>query len=593
MPSTPHPRSPWRLHTPWLALAVTLIVAVMLGFTNYAGLARSLGDTDDAMRLVMVRQFLTGQSAWYDMHMARIQPPLGTDLHWSRLVDAGIASLMWLFGLALPPAQAETTTRLVWPLLWIFPAAWAVLAMARRLGGSGAALLAGLFLITTLTLYFQWRPGRIDHHNIQIALSLIALAGVMDGRRRGAVIAGLASGLGLAVGLEAALFLALVGALFALAFAARPDLDAPRARAYGLTLAGSTAFFFLAQTAPHLWLTPLCDALAINFLTATVIAGVGLWLCGRFTANQPLAIRLAALAVVGALAAGAYLVMAPVCLGGPMAQIDPRVKPIWLDFVIEMRPMLSAFSPSRPDAVAAPLILMVLGALSWLWLGRKADGRTLARLALGLGFFLATVIGVRAFRMSAYAAWFAIPLIAAAIAEIAGRLPRMRLLGAVLIALAVSPMVVTRAIESTGVWRQPKTTAQAKTPPDRCMYTFAYRRLARLPKGLVLSEIDVGPYVLAHTAHSAVSAPYHRASRGVLEAYAALSATPGPDEVAVRRLGATYVVACPARADRLTHSTLPASSLQTRLDRGVAPAWLEALSKPGEPLQIYRVRPAD
>ena len=35
---------------------------------------------------------------------------------------------------------------------------------------------------------------------------------------------------------------------------------------------------------------------------------------------------------------------------------------------------------------------------------------------------------------------------------------------------------------------------------------------ATLQPGLVLSEIDLGPYILARTPHSVLNAPYHRMS---------------------------------------------------------------------------------
>lgn len=46
-----------------------------------------LPDTDDAMRLVQIRDLLAGQG-WFDMSQHRLMPPNGAGMHWSRLVDA-------------------------------------------------------------------------------------------------------------------------------------------------------------------------------------------------------------------------------------------------------------------------------------------------------------------------------------------------------------------------------------------------------------------------------------------------------------------------------------------------------------------------
>jgi hypothetical protein len=66
--------------------------------------AVTLPDADDAMRLVELRQFLSGGFAsWFDLHEPRLGMPAGYDTHWSRLVDAGLAGLFLLFGLSRTP----------------------------------------------------------------------------------------------------------------------------------------------------------------------------------------------------------------------------------------------------------------------------------------------------------------------------------------------------------------------------------------------------------------------------------------------------------------------------------------------------------
>ena len=50
-------------------------------------------DTDDAMRMVQVRDWLAGQG-WYDLRALRLDPPAGTLMHWSRVVDLPLAALI-------------------------------------------------------------------------------------------------------------------------------------------------------------------------------------------------------------------------------------------------------------------------------------------------------------------------------------------------------------------------------------------------------------------------------------------------------------------------------------------------------------------
>ena len=71
------------------ALVVMLVAGVSMLVTDVKGLPVGLGDTDDATRLVMVRNLIHG-AGWYDQLFTRLQPPQGVYMHWSRLVDGGL-----------------------------------------------------------------------------------------------------------------------------------------------------------------------------------------------------------------------------------------------------------------------------------------------------------------------------------------------------------------------------------------------------------------------------------------------------------------------------------------------------------------------
>src|SRR5207249_4359189 len=138
--------------------------------------------------------------------------------------------------LVLDPARAELAVRTIWPFLWLFPVIAAALSIARSFRGPTAVFLCAVLSLLSLPLYPQWAPGRIDHHNVQISLCLVALAGAIKGSRRGHAAAGVATGLGLAVGVEALLFEALIGTGIALRFLFDPLRHRLAARAYAGSL---------------------------------------------------------------------------------------------------------------------------------------------------------------------------------------------------------------------------------------------------------------------------------------------------------------------------------------------------------------------
>jgi len=140
----------------------------------------------------------------------------------------------------LPPARAEAAVLVLWPLAWLVPALVCAFVLSRRLGGDAAVLACAILFLIDLQAYEQFRPGRIDHHSVQIVMALIATAcfAARANRARWAILAGMAAGLGLAIGLEAVLFQALVGGAYAIGWALDSS-NGKAARRYGLAFAAT------------------------------------------------------------------------------------------------------------------------------------------------------------------------------------------------------------------------------------------------------------------------------------------------------------------------------------------------------------------
>jgi len=573
-------------------LVATLGAALILILRDAPGLVLGLGDTDDALRIVLMRDLLAGRG-WFDQLVTRLQPPLGLQSHWSRLIDGGLAGLTGLFRLGLSPDKAELATRIVWPLLWIFPAALAALVSARRLAGGAAVFACAVLLLTDLSLYLQFRPGRVDHHGVQIALFMVALGGAAMGSVRGAILAGAAIGLGLAAGLEALMFAVAVAAFFPLAFLIGKDADGRRLRAFALALGAVALIAFLAQTPPARWNAVACDAMAANLVAGVLVGALGLLAAVHLTRDLGWRGRLVALALTGAAAAGLYLALHPHCLAGPFADVDPQLKSFWLPHVQEVHPIPRTWA--RDPAIAFTLMAPpVFGVVAWLWLGRSSERRADPFWILaGVCLTLATVAGFSAVRMATYANWIAIPIIAAAVTDLVERRFGGRMIVLAAAACLATPLFTAGALAAadkrlglSGVDPAPKERAGG----DPCFQSAAYAALARQPAGLVLGELDLGPFILAHTESSALAAPYHRMNWGLIAARRAMTAEAEAAEAEARALGVDYVLACPAHADNADRAGLSADSLQRRVDAGAPPSWLEPIGSDG-PLRLYRVRP--
>jgi hypothetical protein len=571
----------------WTALVVTLFASTALLWWNAADLSRTLGDTDDAMRLVLVRDLMNGRG-WWDQWVGRLQPPLGTYMHWSRLLDGVLAGLTFAFRLVLSPAAAEMATRTCWPLMLIFPAALCALAIARRLGGPAAVLICAVLLVCNPQIYAQFRPGRVDHHNVQIVMTLIAAACATAGeqRTRWAALAGAATAFGLCIGIEALAFQALIGASYGLRATLDPD-EAPAARNYGLSLSLATLAFFGLQTPPWRWSLGFCDAIGVNLVAGLVAAGLGLAAVAVLARRSSTPVRFAGLAAVGVLAGGLYLLIDPACIRGPLGAVDPRVQSLWAAHTLEIESWPELLK-TYPGAAVLSITAAAMTSAACLFLtvrdGRSAHPDVLLIAACTL---LAAVAASQAFRMQDYVFWLGFPALAAAFGAIANRWLSGFLLPTLAASFLLSPVFVGLAAADAAQLVAPNHVRAAGSGiDDHCFDTAVYRPLAALPPGLVLGEVDLGPFILAHTGDSVVAGPYHRLTWGILAAHDALNASDAAAEAKVRALKADYLVECPTNKLRVGPH-----SFEADLRRGRVPAWLQPLSKPGQTLQIYRVEP--
>jgi hypothetical protein len=494
------------------------------------------------------------------------------------------------------------------------------LGARREVRAAAAAVIAcAVLMIVNLQIYGQFRPGRVDHHDVQIVFCLLALAGAAIGGVKGGLLAGLSTAVGLAVGLEALLFEATIGACIGLRYL----IDGRTAKglvAYGAALSLGAVFAFGIQTPPWRWGVLACDALGMNLLVGLVLTGGGLVACARFLPRDDWRWRLVGLALTGAVAGAVYLGLDPHCLKGPFADVDPAIKPIWLSLVQEVRPW-PAYLKRNPDLALSQAVPGVMALLAWAWLGIKREpgrGFDAGWLAMGLCILLAMGATWTAIRMGSYLGWFAAPPIAAFIADLSARRLggrwRGSLAGLLALSLIFSPAGATEvvvAIQAKGkpvvkAYDQyigkylkppakPAPKAKAAAKPRRripgCFETRPFADLAKLPAGLVLSETDLGPFILANSPSSALRAPYHRMSWGILAGYKVLATPAEAAQVEARRLGVTYVLECPSHARNIDHTQLKPGSLGRALDAGKPPSWLEVAAK-NPTLTVYRVRPA-
>ena len=569
----------------WACLAAALLVSM------WSQMRGSLVSQDDAMRLVELRAFLHGRG-WFDLTEPRLGFPPGYLTHWSRLVDAPLAGLVLLFSAVAGPALSEDAARAIWPLLLLLPVMLSVTAISGSVGGRAAAARAALLGATCVGGLVLFRPGFIHHHNAQMALAaaFVALSFAAPRSRAAATAAGAVGALALGVGLESLAILGVAAAGYALRFVADPA-QARNFTAFSLSTAVCALAVFVATVPSNLWSTTQCDAFAGNSLVPVVVAGLGAALAARLTGRRSVAVRLAALSTTGAMGFVAYAVADPSCLKGPFGHIDPNIWPLWLSHVAEMRsvPRLIAEEPVRA-LVSLAWPIAGLAALAPLWRGNRSP----ESLILGAILIVASIVSAIHVRGLIYANWFAVPVVAAASGLIAPSKPkpagpafRLRpftfLLAGLLVAVGAFAAL---SLRQAGLG--PDASPAARAAPG-CSQSADYADLARLPSGVVLPHVDLGPYVLATTAHHVLVAPYHRLQKELSLARRLLAGDASSAEAPLRQAGVDYLVDCRGEGDALEDAP---GSLRSALMSGQAPSFLEPLTFDDDsPVLVWRVRP--
>ena len=590
---TPPPSDSLRLPNIALLLGLSwLVIVAQLLASHWAETAQTLLDTDDAMRIVQVREFLAGRG-WFDLHEMRLGPPDGYDTHWSRLIDAGLAGMYLMFHPFADNALAERLVRTVWPMLWLLPTTVAAAAIAWRIAGPAAVPFACLLTVVGQPAFRQFVPGRIDHHNVQIALSvlLIAASAWSDRLRFAAVAAGVLTGAALAIGFESLPFVVLGAGAMALHFVYSREAARPLAH-YGLGAAASVAVAFAVSVGSSHWSRTACDAIAVNSAVAAIIATLGVAVAGTTLAAAGWRARFAGVAISAAAGLAVFLAIEPQCVGGPFAMMHPLVRSLWFVHVSEMESLWTIVTTSAPRA-AAFAAFPAIGMLCALAAARDPNMRRdfgFAVAAVALSAAVALTIGM--IRTQSYAEWFAVPMVAAGALRLCTSFGLDRLAARVFVALLLTPAVTSAlALAAVTAVTHPQVEEQSSRSAEGCRRNETYAELARVPPGRVATDIDNGPFVLALTPHSVLSAPYHRLAAPIIAAHRIFALPPAAAREVVVEAKPDYLVICGRPFLGGIGEVERAASLWGRLAAGQVPDWLELVPETrGRQLVAYRVK---
>jgi hypothetical protein len=585
----------------WVGIAVYYLI---IRWSSIHWLA--LGDTDDNIRYVQVKDWLAGQG-WFDLRQYRLDPPGGANIHWSRLVDLPIAGLILLFRLFTDSGTADRLACGIAPLLPLFPLMLSLAFIVRRLSTGHAWIVAALAPLAAQMGLSMFMPLRIDHHGWQLALTMTMLAGLVDrDRLRGGVIAGLSSALSIAIGMEMMVYLAAAGALVALRWVFDPGA-VQRMRPYALALGGSIAILFVLF-ASYANRQPVCDALSPIWVAILGVAAAGMLLLTMLPLRT-WPTRLAAGVAVGAVVGLFAWLNWPQCLTGAY-QLSPELQRLWLANIKEAKPITAQARNVAIPLLALPLI-GILASVAGCWSARRDGDRLWAWVAVTIMTMVALGLLFWQLRAGPAAQLLAIPATAwaacaALMAIIRGR-PLVRIGGGVAALLVVAGLwayplypqanqIVTRIISGMPAATRPLVKGRRdaiKKANGQCRSLPALTVLNQLPPAVIFTMVDLGPRLIATTHHSAVAGPYHRNGAAILDIHHAFDGQPEGFRPIAGRHHAAYLLICPNFPEGTVYQSRSPQGFYAQLTHGKVPSWLVPVSLRTAltlPYRLYSIR---
>jgi len=585
------------LFRPW-PLILIVWVAAIASFLISSLNTGVVFSTDDAMRLVQVRDLLAGQD-WFDTTQHRMNPPAGLPMHWSRLIDLPLAALIKAGTSFFPAARAELIAAWVWPCGLLLVFLFGIARLARELAGPFAAQLAIIFAALSFPMLQYFRAGGIDHHNAQLALLVWALAFAVRPEARAAAIAGVCCALAIAIGQENTPAIAAIAASVAMRWIIDGSAVKAATIAFALPFAAATLLSFAATVAPSAYGTASCDSLSIVHLMAAIVGGGGLAVLAGQSILNSIGRRLAGAIALGALTAAMLALAFPECLSDPYLHVDPRLATLWLNNVSEAQSILTMLR-NQPQEVPLYYGLIVAGLVLGLYRAfRESESARWAWIACIVVLVPLTAMAFWQVRSSSAGNAIAVALVPAALVRgfsvpdkhaVFLGLGRAALIAAALLnppVLFGMGVLTVRAVDAARGQERPATT---KADSSMCMDAAAYAPLDRLPRGLVAAVIDAGPFLLMATPHSALAAPYHRSVEGNAAMYDIFLSPPAEAARHLMDRGVAYVALCPASPELKIYAAAAPQGLAAALGRGEVPAFLEPTALEGANLVAYRVR---
>jgi hypothetical protein len=577
----------------WPLFFVASFILLMLGIRGGDVFGGAMPDNDDLLRLQQVRDLMAGQG-WFNVDQARFFTPEGGEMHWSRLPDIFLSTIIFIARPFVGQANAEMLAVIIWPLILLCWTLVMLVTVMRRLKVSLSGQVVGLIFFSMSGAIFNFWPGRIDHHNLVVVLTLTGFAAALSHEftARSGIIAAACIAASLSVAIESLPYAGALILIFGVFWIVRGHREATRLTAFGVALIAFSTLFYLADAPGWSERRMVCDAYGTSHWIGMMGGGGLLALIGVFGGNlDGWGKRLVAGAIAGGVTLGLVAFVNPACLGDPYAEVSDQVRIAWLSVVGEARHLgtLWADEPSRAVWQVGFVVSGLVAAA--IMLLKAPSGLRLSRLALGLMMMLsalATVWQIRGVTFSHVFAVIAAGWLVGCLFDHwwkeRGTMPALGLFAG---AIAMAP--ITWDYLSKPFIKPSPYAVGEKSYDELCLDPDAYAEIAIRDNMKVFTPIDLGMSVLARTPHSVFAGPYHRNVRGIERVTEVFMGEPELAQTRILAMGATHLLYCEGLNETTRYGLLRPEGFAAQMNKGDVPTWLEPVDGKAETDGVIRL----
>jgi hypothetical protein len=602
---------------PFRGLSVIVWIVLIVVFPLYATNGIRFGtlqDPDDYLYLIQAMDWLNGQG-WFDLVQHRMNPPEGVYVHFSHILSAFYACLIFIVHPFFGYLRAGVIVAAIVPplffVLFLVTIQWAARTLIDK-EWTGITSYVILFSVVTLS---QFVPGHIDHHGLEILLAVtvygcLARMTLHPTEHRWALWGGLTLAFALVIGLEILPMLLIFSAWVGLQAVVKGGLAARNGLFFGLSLFASSITFLLVTLPPNALLTP--DVMVFSSVYVFLSGGIALCFAGvAAVAHRHPKAPLRYLTGCGlALITGvAFIYAFPNFREGPYGGMDPALQKLMFAAEPEAQPVIQF----HEHGVSGGLIFLwpivaLIGSVVFLFRSTETPRRWLWGLFVLILTFSILLAAFYQSRMLTYVYSFSIIPLAYAIwrdwLELAS--PRAEARINCIVRLAVIFLIgpLTLMLAPAGMGEDHAVPEASATAVQGCG-TRALARILDDPatygdhSRLIINSINEGVEILYRTPHKVLAAPFIDVS-GNVDVFKFFTAhNPAEAEAIARRRGAELIAFC--ALPRPLNIYLPDQTNITPVDKlnflqqlifGQVPSWLVQVKSPAlGSMMLFKILP--